>query len=105
MTLAERLYIQSHLYTISVGEVTALNHELLDDSVKGRAFITKPLLSRGQCTEILRSLGHSLAIETHYNPSNWLIAVRDVEVDLISDLRTFCGFRGLSKEKKARGYD
>jgi hypothetical protein len=36
--------------SVSIGEVTALDHELLDDTVEGRALISIALLAGGQGT-------------------------------------------------------
>lgn len=42
--------------TIVVGEVTALTHEVRDDTVEGGALVTETFLARAQCTEILARL-------------------------------------------------
>lgn len=42
--------------TIALGEVTTLNHEILNDAVKGRAFIAIALLSRSESSVSLRSM-------------------------------------------------
>ena len=36
--------------SVSVGEVTTLDHELLDDTVEGGALISEAFLARGQGT-------------------------------------------------------
>lgn len=36
--------------SISIGEVTALDHELLNDTVEGRALVSEALLARSQST-------------------------------------------------------
>jgi hypothetical protein len=36
--------------SVAVGEVTTLDHELLDDTVEGGALISEALLARGQST-------------------------------------------------------
>ena len=41
---------------IAGGEVTALDHEVLDDTVESRAFIAEALLAGCQGTEVLSSL-------------------------------------------------
>lgn len=60
----------------------SLNHELLDHAVKCRALISEALLARGQGTEVLRSLGNGLAVETNDDATKLFIAVCDIEVDL-----------------------
>lgn len=37
--------------TVVVGEVTTLNHEVLDDTVEGRALVAEALLASGQSAE------------------------------------------------------
>lgn len=37
--------------TIATSEVTTLDHEVLDDTVEGRSFIAKPLLTSSESTE------------------------------------------------------
>lgn len=71
-----------------VGEVTALDHEVLDDSVEGRSFITKALLASGKSSEVLSGLGDSAAVEAKDNAAELLIAVLNVEVHLLGDLGT-----------------
>ena len=88
--------------TITLCEIATLNHEVLDHTMKCRAFISKALLASSKNTEILRRLGHCLAVETHDNSSQGLIAMTDVKVHLdnsmsfqfanpeYNELHTFC---------------
>ena len=69
-------------HTIAIGEVAALDHELLDDSVEGRSLVTEALLACAQSTEILGGLGNCLPIETYDDSAQFLIPVRDIEIDL-----------------------
>ena len=41
-------------YTISVGEVSALDHKLLDDTMEGRSFVAKALLAGSQRPDVLQ---------------------------------------------------
>jgi hypothetical protein len=41
---------------VALGEVTALDHEVLDDTVEGRALVTKALLASSKSSEVLGSL-------------------------------------------------
>lgn len=51
---------------IALGEVTALDHELLDHSVEGRALVAEALLACSQGAEVLRRLGSNcLALRSH----------------------------------------
>lgn len=70
------------VHTIAVGEVTALDHELLDDSVESRSFITKALFACAQSTEVLRGLGDCLPVEAYNNSTQCFISVRNIEIDL-----------------------
>lgn len=51
------------------------------------------------CTYLRRSL----AIETNDNPSHLLVAMCDIEVDLVSDLRTLCCFDSLAEVEEGEG--
>lgn len=42
--------------TIATGEVTALNHEVLDYAVEGGALVAKALLAGSESAEVLNSL-------------------------------------------------
>jgi len=88
--------------TITTSEVSALNHELLDDSVERRSFVAEALFAGCKSSEVLRSLGDGLAIETHDNPAKFFISMRDVEVDLVGNLRTLCCFRSLGEEDESK---
>ena len=87
--------------TIAFGEVSTLNHELLDHAVEGGALVAIPFLSGSEGTEILRGLWHSLAIEPHDNPAHVFVAMLDVEVDFVRDLGAFGGFGGLGEVDEA----
>lgn len=83
---------------IALGKVSTLDHELLDDTVKGRALVAKALFASRKspaiCENELRvdqvevlpkvfgSLGRSLSIEANHDTSHLFIAMSDVEVDL-----------------------
>ena len=69
---------------VATREVTALDHEVLDDTVESRALITEALLAGSKSAEVLSGLGDGLAVETDHNAAKLLIAVGDVEVDLLS---------------------
>lgn len=46
-----------------VGEVTALKHELGNDTVERRASIAEALLASGKSTEVGGGLGHYIIVE------------------------------------------
>ena len=70
------------IITIAIGEISTLNHERFDNSMEGRAFVAKTLLSRSKSPKILSGLGCRLAVETNHNSAQWFIAMGDVKVDL-----------------------
>lgn len=104
-----------------IGEVTTLDHELLNDSVESRSLVSEALLASAESTEVLRGFGDGLAIETNDNSSQSLITVLDVKEDLIAcqlmvslmcldqwlvylvgDLWALGSFGGTCEEKEAR---
>ena len=86
---------------VALGEVTALDHELLDHTVERRALVAKALLASGEGTEVLSRLGNGLAVQTHDDAAQRLIAVGDVEVDLVGDLGALGGLGGRREEDHA----
>lgn len=80
--------------TVTVGEVTALDHEILDDTVEGRAFISKALLASSQSTEVLSRFWGRLAVEANDDTANIIVAMCNVEVDLAMPI----SFRTASSE-------
>jgi hypothetical protein len=53
--------------TIVVSKVTALAHELLNDTMEGRASITVTLFTSAERTEVLGSLWDNVSSEFHDN--------------------------------------
>lgn len=68
--------------TVTVSEITTLDHKLLDDSVESRALVSKTLLASGKSTKVLRGLGDSLSVQSNNNPAERFIPMRDVKVNL-----------------------
>ena len=61
--------------------------------MEGGALVAEALLAGSKGTEVLSSLGNGLAVETDGDAAELLIAVGDVEVDLVSSacsLRSSC---------------
>jgi hypothetical protein len=96
-----RAEIRTRLATgaVALGEVTALDHELLDDTVEGGALVAEALLAGGQSAEVLGRLGDGLAVQAHDNAPDGLIAVLDVEVDLVGDLGALGSHGGLGEHQ------
>jgi hypothetical protein len=86
---------------VVVGEVTTLDHEVLDNSVESRAFVTKALLAGSKSSEVLGCLGHSLAVETHNDTAEILVTMLDVEVHLVSDLGTLGSLNVVGEEDQS----
>ena len=68
--------------TITIGEITALYHELLDDTMKSGAFIAKAFLASAKSAEVLGGLRDSLSVKADHNSSQRLITVCNVQEDL-----------------------
>ena len=83
MSTSRLLYCPLYpVHTIAVGKITTLDHELLDDPVESRPFITKALLPCAQSTEVLGGLRDCLPIETDDDSTQFFIPVRDIQIDL-----------------------
>lgn len=87
MSDSHRPYRRACVRTITIGEVTTLNHELLDDSVESRSLVTKALLPSAQSTEVFSGLGHCLPIETNHDSSQFFVAVCDIKIDLTAAVK------------------
>lgn len=102
---------QIHIHTglssssISLCEVTTLNHEALDNTVEGRVLVSVALLSSSQSAEVLDSLGDGLAVQSNDDSTHSFIAMSDVEVDLVGDLGALDSFSCLGKEGEGDGDD
>ena len=70
------------VHTITVGEVTTLDHELLDDPVESGSLVTEAFFPCAQSTEVLSGLGDRLPVETNHNSAQFLISMCDIEIDL-----------------------
>jgi hypothetical protein len=74
--------------SIAGGEITTLDHELLDDSVKDRAFVRKGLagfafafLASAESSEVLGGLGYDIVVQLEADPTFWFVANCDIEID------------------------
>jgi|SRR5690242_11783256 len=68
---------------VAFREITALDHEVLDNTMEGRALIAEALLAGSEGTEVLSGLGDGLAVEANGDTAEFFIAVGDIEVDLL----------------------
>lgn len=87
--------------TIALGEVTALDHKVLDDTVEGRALVPEALFAGGERAEVFSGLGHRLAVQTQDDAAQVLFAVLDVEVDLVGNLGALGRGGGAAEEQHA----
>lgn len=62
MSYCFRLACFGKIY-VATGEVTALEHEVGDDSVEGRALVAEALLASAESTEVLSGLGDHVVEE------------------------------------------
>lgn len=90
---------------IALGEVTTLDHELLDNTVEGGTLITKALLASSKGSEVLSGLRDSLSIEAKDDAAELLIALLNVEVDLVGDLGALGRLGRADKEQQSHHQD
>ena len=65
---------------ITTGEVTALKHELGDNSVESRASVSETLLASAESTEVLSSLRNGIIVEGEVDTSGLLCGGKDVRI-------------------------
>ena len=63
---------------IATGEVTALEHELGDDAVEGRASVSEALLASAESTEVLGGLGDDVVVEGEVDAAGLIFCGVDV---------------------------
>lgn len=86
---------------VALGKVAALDHKVLDDAVEARPLIAKALLARGERAEVLGRLGRGLSVEADDDAAEGLVALGDVEEDLVRDLGALDGLDRLREEEDA----
>lgn len=90
---------------IALGEVTTLDHELLDNTMEGGALIAKALLASSKSSEVLSGLGDSLSVEAQDDTAELLVALLNVEVDLVGDLGALGSLGCADKEQQSHHQD
>jgi hypothetical protein len=75
--------------SVTSGEISALYHEVLDDSVENGPFVSLSLGFLGQLFEVLRSFWNGFPEESDFDPSSWLSANRDIEPNLEGEKEYF----------------
>mmetsp|Transcript_10028 Transcript_10028/g.11699 ORF Transcript_10028/g.11699 Transcript_10028/m.11699 type:complete len:212 (+) Transcript_10028:124-759(+) len=73
--------------TVASGKVPTLDHEVLDHTMKSRAFIAKTLLSSSKRAEVFSGLWHSLAEQTKGDALRLTATDRDIEIHFVCDFR------------------
>lgn len=73
--------------------------------MEGRSLVSKILLASSQSPEVLDGLGDRLAVKAHHNAAHGLIAMADIEIDLVGDLGALRSFGGLGEENKGDSED
>merc|ERR1719384_697445 len=71
--------------TVPSGEVSPLQHELLDNPVEAAPLVTLGLGSLGQGVEVLHGAGNLIAEQPDLDPAGGLAPDGDVEEDLLGD--------------------
>ncbi len=84
-------------HSVAHGDVTALQHELLDDAVEDGVFETETLGASGELTEVFGSLGDGLAEEAHDDAASGFASDGDVKENLVGD------FLGIGSENSRSG--
>merc|ERR1711997_347833 len=79
--------------SVSSGEVSALEHEVLDDSMEGAALVSLRLLPGGQRGKVLHSSGHHISKQSDLDGSSVCSANGDVEEDFLGHLGTRLSIR------------
>lgn len=69
--------------------------------MESRSLITEALLAGGEGAEVLSGLGGGLAVQADHDATKGLIAVLNVEVDLVGDLGSLGSGNGAAKEQHA----
>lgn len=67
---------------VALGEITALNHKVLDDAMELAAGIAVAFRRLRQLLEVLDGLRHGLAEQSDDDAAGGLVSDLDVEVDL-----------------------
>jgi len=70
---------------VTAGEITTLQHEVLDDTMEGGALVAESWLTGGELEEIVHGLGGLLAVETNVDALLGLTANGNVKIDSLGD--------------------
>lgn len=68
-----------------VSEVTALDHEVGNDTVEPRTRVTEAFLASGKSTEVLNGFRNDIAVKTEHDTTEVLSVLLDIEVDFVGD--------------------
>lgn len=67
---------------IPIGEVSSLNHEIFDDTMKFASFISISFLPCGQSNKIVHRLGHNFSKEANHYPANIFVSDPHIKENL-----------------------
>lgn len=70
---------------VAAGEVAALEHELRDDTVEGRALVTEAVLASAELTEVAGGLGDDVVVELEDNTAGLLWKAMQVSTLVFQD--------------------
>merc|ERR1712014_217371 len=76
--------------TVTIGKITTLNHEILDDAVEFGSLVTESFLARTERPEVFCSFGYLLAIEAHDDAARRFSSNRNIEIHLMGNHRPPC---------------
>jgi len=84
--------------SVATGEVTTLDHEVLDDTVEFGSLVSKAEvlailgLASGESSEVLDGLGDGTTVKTHDDTSKLLVTMFNVKVNFVGDFGSLDGF-------------
>lgn len=72
--------------TISISEITTLNHKVVNDTMESRTLITETLFASCQLFEVFSSLRNGLTVQTNNNTTKIFITLLNVKKDYLKAL-------------------
>jgi len=67
--------------TVTLGEVTSLEHEFRDNSVEGRSSVSETVLSSAELTEVTSGLGDNIVVKLEDDTAHRGSVLGDIEVN------------------------
>lgn len=66
--------------TVTLGEVTALKHEVWNYTMEGRTLVSESVLASRELTEVFRGLGNDIVVQLEDDPASRLVVNSDIEL-------------------------